>query len=138
MDENTRQFFDPKTEKQIFETRDGRTIGSHRKEPLKEPKEPPKEPRDWKVEDLSGQRHLSRVADAVERALAPPDSRLEALARLLVELPYGEFVEMAGGIAAQAAQVENDEMPPRFSSDLARLIHAWAVQTLHPLQGLER
>jgi hypothetical protein len=74
-------------------------------------------------------RQLARVASEVERALAPPATRLEALARLLVELPYGEFVEMSAGIAGQGKL--DSEMPHReLSSDLARLIHAWAEQTL--------
>jgi hypothetical protein len=77
---------------------------------------------------------LTHVAAEVERALAPPATRLEALARLLVELPYGEFVEMAAGIAQQGRL--DGEMPHReLSQDLARLIHGWAVHTLAPGLG---
>ena len=71
---------------------------------------------------------LSHIATEVERALAPPATRLEALARLLVELPYGEFVEMSEGIKSARGQWDG-------SPDLASLIHAWAVQTLAPGLG---
>jgi hypothetical protein len=70
-----------------------------------------------------GHRQLTHVAAEVERALAPPATRLEALARLLVELPYGEFVEMSEGIKSARGQWDG-------SPDLASLIHAWAVGTL--------
>ena len=77
---------------------------------------------EWKLDRVASREltQLSQVASEVERALAPPASRLEALARLLVELPYGEFVEMAEGIKNQG------------SDDLARLIHSWAMATLGP------
>lgn len=47
-----------------------------------------------------------------------PPSRLNVIARLLLELPYGDFVAMTRGIAGTAIEID----------DLAPLIHAWAVE----------
>jgi hypothetical protein len=99
----------------VFGTRDGRT--TRLRDPLPEIGAVSRE---IERKELT---HLSHIATEVERALAPPATRLEALARLLVELPYGEFVEMSEGIKSARGQWDG-------SPDLASLIHAWAVGTL--------
>ena len=104
----------------VFGTKDGRT--TRLRDPLPEIAAVSRE---IERKELT---RLSHIATEVERALAPPATRLEALARLLVELPYGEFVEMSEGIKSARGQWDG-------SPDLASLIHAWAVQTLAPGLG---
>lgn len=62
--------------------------------------------------DEARERQLQKVEGAVTRILGM--TRLQEIAGLLVELPYGDFIEMTEGIKSMG------------SEDLARLIHTWA------------
>jgi hypothetical protein len=58
--------------------------------------------------DEAGRAHLRQVHDAVAQLTGPavePLTRLEAIAALLVALPYGDMMAFAEGCEASAAKV---------------------------------
>jgi hypothetical protein len=111
----------------VFGTVEGRTMRLPDATPLAFFEKTSGDPDKWRVaEGEASLKHLSRIAEAVERSVQPPATRLEALAELLLELLYGEFVELAQGIA--------DGKTNLVAAELARLIHEWAKKTARGAQ----